>query len=103
MTDAQPAPVSGPMSVRLHIPSGARYRALASALAGKFAEVAGCGGDQVRSLRRAFDRAAEDVVALEDCADAEGLKIEFTRANGRVQVTIICGRHRARIARSVPR
>ena len=102
MTGVQPTPSSGPMSVRLHIPTGAAYLALASALAGKFAEIAGCRREDAQSLMAAFDHAAEDVVALEGCADEVGLNIECARSDGRVQVTITCGRHRAQVARSLP-
>ncbi len=101
MTHAQPAPSSGPMTVRLHVPGGAAFLAMASALAGKFAEVAGCRHEDVESLKVAFDRAAEDVVALEACRD-QGLNVECARSDGRVQVTITCGRHRAKLARPLP-
>ena len=102
MTQAHPAPSSGPMTVRLHIPVGAPYLSMASALAGKFAEIAGCGRDDVKGLKAAFDRAAEDVVALEDCSAADGLNIECASSDGRVLVTITCGRHRAEVARLLP-
>jgi hypothetical protein len=90
------------MLVRLHIPTGAAYLALASALAGKFAEMAGCRREDIESLKVAFDHAAEDVVALEGCTDESGLNIECARGDGRVQVTITCGRHRAEVARLLP-
>jgi hypothetical protein len=90
------------MTVRLHIPNGAPYLSMASALAGKFAEVAGCRREDVESLKVAFDHAAEDVVALEGCAGESSLNIECARGDGRVQVTISCGRHRAEVARSLP-
>jgi len=90
------------MSVRLHIPTGGPYLALASALAGKFAELAGCRREDVQSLKQAFDHAAEDVVALEGCSEDVGLNIECARSDGRVLVTITCGQHRAQVARSLP-
>lgn len=90
------------MVVRLHIPTGPPYLSMASALAGKFAEMAGCRREDVESLKVAFDHAAEDVVALEGCSDAAGLNIECARGDGRVHVTITCGRHRAEVARPLP-
>ena len=102
MGEVQPAGAAGPMSVQLHIPTGAPYLELARALAGKFAEVAGFRYDEMQSFCQAFGHAAEDVVALQDCAEGR-LDIVLSRHEAHVRATIACGKHRAELARTVSR
>lgn len=103
MSEGSSAPVPAQMSVRLRIPAAARFRAIALALAGKFAEIAGCAGEDARSLGQAFDRAVSDVIALQGAGDTDSVDIEFSKGDGRVRVTIACGQHHAQVTRPVPR
>ncbi len=103
MSEVPSAPPPAQMSVRLHIPVAARFRAIASALAGKFADAAGCAGEDARSLGPALDRTVADVIALQGAGEADSLDIEFNKGDGRVQVTIACGRHHAKVTRPLPR
>ena len=100
MGEVEPAGAAGPVSVQLNIPTGAPYLELARALAGKFAEVVGFRRDEVHSFCQAFAHAAEDVVALQDCAEGR-LDIVLSRHDARVRATIACGKHRAELARTV--
>lgn len=103
MSEVPSAPRPAQMAVRLRIPAAAPFRAIGSALAGKFAEIAGCGREDVRSLGPALDRAAADVIALEGASDADSLDIELNTGDGRVRVTIACGQHHAQVTRPLSR
>ncbi len=103
MSEVPSSPRPAQIVVRLRIPTAEPFRAIGSALAGKFAEVAGCRHEDVRGLGPAFDRAAADVIALEGASDADSLDIELNTGDGRLSVKIACGQHRAQVTRRLPR
>jgi hypothetical protein len=85
----------------LHIPAGAPYRAIAAALAGKFAEFAGYAPPEAARLGEAIARAAAEVAA--GAGAAGGLDVEFSRRDGRVEITVSSGAQAVRVARPSPR
>ena len=93
---------SVPVAVRLHIPAADRFRAIATALAGKFAEMAGGTADDARGLGQAFDRAATDVLARRRGAETAGLDIEYSRGGGKITIDVRCAGERTQVARQLP-
>ncbi len=100
MPDASEAPERAPFSIRLHIPAGAPYRVIATALAGKFAELAGCDAQEAARLGDAIARAAADVAGAAG-GGAGGLDFEFSRRDGRVEVTVSGAGRSVHLARAV--
>ena len=89
MADAPRESPAASLSVRLSIPASGAFRAVATALAGKFARVAGWGGDDADRLGEAVERAAADaaVRAGDACAD---LDLEMAAVGTRVEVRVGC-------------
>jgi hypothetical protein len=102
MSDAPVAPSSGSMSFSLRVPVQPKFRAVASALVGKFAEVCGFGSYAVRGLSKSFDQAAEDVVALQGAGEGDCLDIRFDRGDHQMEIAVACGGHHAHVVRALP-
>jgi hypothetical protein len=102
MAEAPLASSPVPMSVRLCIPAGAGFRAIATALAGKFGEIVGYTDADARNLGLALDRAAADVVATQGGGDGASLEIEFSRRDSQVTINVRCADQTTRIVRPLP-
>lgn len=98
MPDPSAAPGRAPLSIRLHIPAGEAYRAIAAALAGKFAELAGCDPQDAEGFGDAIVRAAAEVAA----GGATGVDFEFTRRDGRIEGTVSSAGRAVRVAQPLP-
>ena len=87
MPDAPRESPAAPLSVRLSIPASGAFRAVATALAGKFARVAGWNGDDADRLGEAVARAAADEAARAGDAAAD-LDFEMAAVGARVEVRV---------------
>jgi len=103
MSEVPAGPSLTSMSFSLRVPVQPKYRAVASALVGKFAEVCGFGTYAVHSMGRAFDQAAEDVVALQCAGESDCLDIRFERNGDHLKIDVTCGVHHAHVVRALPR
>lgn len=102
MSDVPVGPPSGSIAFSLHLPVHPKYRAVASALVGKFAEVCGFGTYAVRSMGKAFDQAVEDLVALQNAGESDCLDVRFERDDHHVKIVVVCGAHNAHVVRALP-
>ena len=81
----------------LSVPSDARYRVLAPAVAAKYAVLAGCPEADAAAIQADVDRAAESLAAAGD-----DIALRFDADAGEMRVTLTCGAQSSTVRRALP-
>jgi len=89
MADAHPGGADVPLTLRLSVPVTAGFRAIGTALAGKFARASGFSEEDATRIERDVARAADRTAGA--ARDGANLDIELTRGDaGDLEISIRC-------------